>query len=66
MKQEDLERMRRMEDFTLSESAGPTVNMRFDVIRAMPQSERDARRRAFDRFCLDLRIKYADTIRAQG
>ena len=59
MKAEDIERMRRMEDFTFTASTGATVHMDFSLLRSMTPEEREGRRRNFDRVAQEIRIKYA-------
>ena len=59
MKAEDIERMRRMEDFTFTASTGATVNMDFSLLRSMTPEERAARRRNFERVAQEIRVKYA-------
>ena len=52
MRDEDIERMRRMEDFTFTASTGATVHMDFSLLRS-------ARRRNFERVAQEIRVKYA-------
>lgn len=59
MRDEDIERMRRMEDFTFTASTGATVHMDFSLLRSMMPEEREARRRNFERVAQEIRIKYA-------
>lgn len=59
MRDEDIERMRRMEDFTFTASTGATVHMDFSLLRSMTPEEREARRRNFERVAQEIRIKYA-------
>lgn len=59
MRDEDIERMRRMEDFTFTASTGATVHMDFSLLRSMTPEEQEARRRNRDRVAQEIRIKYA-------
>lgn len=59
MKPEDIEKMRRMEDFTFTASTGATVHMDFSLLRSMTPEEREARRMNFERVAMEIRIKYA-------
>lgn len=59
MTQEQIEKARRMEDFTFTASTGATVHMDFSLLRSMTPQERQARKDGFNRLAQELRMKYA-------
>lgn len=58
MTKEQIEKAKRMEDFTFTASNGATIHMDFSLLRSMTPEEREARARETQRVLHEMYIKY--------